>query len=96
MALNLIGFSEKADSSTLVVEGRGDLHLGLLFEKMRREGYEMSCTPPIILTKKDPETGKLLEPFEKVSIEVDNKFCSGLIEKLTNRGAIYESTIEIS
>jgi GTP-binding protein len=40
-------------SGGIIVQGRGDLHLGILIEKMRREGFEMSISPPIIIYKKD-------------------------------------------
>lgn len=43
----------KMSSGGIVVQGRGDLHLGILIEKMRREGFEMSISPPIIIYKKD-------------------------------------------
>lgn len=46
------------------VSGRGDLHLGVLIEKMRREGFEMSISPPAVLTKICEKTGKILEPYE--------------------------------
>ncbi len=50
--------------------GRGDLHLAVLIERMRREGFEMSITPPEIVTRKDEKTGATLEPIERVSIEL--------------------------
>lgn len=40
------------------MHGRGDLHLGVLIEKMRREGFEMAVTPPQVLMQEDPQTGK--------------------------------------
>jgi GTP-binding protein len=70
--------------------------LGILIEKMRREGFEMACTPPIVITKKDEKTGKTLEPIEKVTIEVNSKYSPGIIDKLTNRGAVYESANEVN
>lgn len=44
-------------TTNVVISGRGDLHLGVLIEKMRREGFEMSVTPPAVVTKEDPKTG---------------------------------------
>jgi len=44
---------KKGDNGGITVQGRGDLHLGLLIEKMRREGFEMEITPPEIIIKKD-------------------------------------------
>lgn len=50
----------------IIVSGRGDLHLGVLLEKMRREGYEMAVSPPAVLTRVCDKTGNILEPFESV------------------------------
>jgi GTP-binding protein len=58
----------KNKTNAITIRGRGDLHLGVLMEKMRREGFEMSITPPEILFKTDPKTKELLEPVEKVEI----------------------------
>lgn len=47
------------------ISGRGDLHLGILIEKMRREGFEMSVTPPKVIMKGDPKKpDTYLEPYE--------------------------------
>lgn len=70
VALKLEGCSSKSESSEMVVKGRGDLHLGILFETMRREGFEIIVTPPKILFKEDTD-GSLLEPVEKITIECD-------------------------
>jgi len=43
----------------------------VLIEKMRREGFEMSITPPKVIMQEDPKTGKQLEPYELVSIDTD-------------------------
>lgn len=69
--------------------------MGILIEKMRREGYEMTITPPIILFKEDND-GNLLEPVEKISIECDPIYVPSIIEKLGNRGAIYENSLELN
>lgn len=50
-------------STSVMVKGRGDLHIGLLLEKMRREGFEFSVTPPEIMYKTDPKTQQKLEPI---------------------------------
>ena len=47
--------------------------MGLMVEKMRREGFEMSVSPPIVIMKQDTD-GSKLEPFEKISIEVEEKY----------------------
>jgi GTP-binding protein len=51
-------------SDNVVIQGRGDLHLGVILEKMRREGYEMAISPPSVVTKKVGD--QTLEPFEDV------------------------------
>lgn len=66
------------------VSGRGELHISVLIENMRREGYEFMISKPEVLMKKD-ENGKLLEPIEKVTIDVDESFVGSIIEKLGQR-----------
>ena len=62
---------EDTDSTdSFRVSGRGELHLSVLIENMRREGYEFQVSKPEVLYKKD-ENGKLLEPIETVTIDVD-------------------------
>ncbi len=89
VALKVEGVDQKMDNADITVKGRGDLHLGILLEKMRREGFEMSVTSPIVLYREDPKTKKLLEPIEKVSIKIHPKYINSTIEILSNRGAIY-------
>ena len=62
------------------VSGRGELHLSILIEKMRREGYELQVTRPQVIMRK--EDGKLLEPFERLTVDVDEEFQGAVIEKL--------------
>ena len=50
--------------------GRGLLHLGILIENMRREGYELSISKPQVIMHKDKETGELLEPIEYLVVDV--------------------------
>lgn len=49
-------------------------HIGILLEKMRREGYEFSVTPPEIVYKVDPKTKQRLEPIERISFEIEQNF----------------------
>ena len=51
----------------MILKGRGDLHLGVLLERMRRDGFEMLVSPPAVVTR-EGKNG-LEEPFERVSIE---------------------------
>jgi GTP-binding protein len=82
---------EDTDSpDTFTVSGRGELHLGILMETMRREGYEFAVSRPRIITKKGPD-GETLEPFEEVVIDVPEAFVGVVIEKLgARRGEMLE------
>lgn len=65
------------------VSGRGELHLSVLIENMRREGYEFQVSKPEVLFKE--ENGKKMEPMEKVTIDISNEFVGAVIEKLGQR-----------
>ncbi|MBN1525957.1 MAG: translational GTPase TypA, partial [Spirochaetales bacterium] len=62
------------------VSGRGELHISILIEKMRREGYEFQVTRPEVVYKK--ENGVLLEPYEELTIDVDENYMGGIIGRL--------------
>jgi GTP-binding protein len=62
------------------VSGRGELHLSILIEKMRREGYEFQVTRPQVIIKE--EDGQLQEPYEELTIDVDERYLGPVIEKL--------------
>ena len=66
------------------VSGRGELHLSVLIENMRREGYEFAVSKAEVLYKKD-ENGKTLEPMELAYIDVPEEFSGTVIEKLSQR-----------
>ncbi len=66
------------------VSGRGELHLSILIETMRREGYEFQVSRPEVLYKTD-EDGKKIEPMELVTIDVPEEFVGAVIEKLGTR-----------
>jgi len=87
---------EKSASSgtEVVISGRGDLHLGVLIENMRREGFEMSVTPPAVVTKLDEKTGEKLEPFEDVKIDVDLDLVAPIVENLNNRKGVMLDVVE--
>ena len=71
------------------ISGRGDLHLGVLIEKMRREGFELAVTPPQVIMKQDPNNPKkFLEPFEEVTIDTDMEYLPMIIERLNARKGI--------
>ena len=76
---------EESDSTdSFKVSGRGELHLSVLIENMRREGYEFAVSKAEVLYREDEE-GKLLEPVETVYIDVPDEFTGIVIEKLGQR-----------
>ena len=66
------------------VSGRGELHLSILIENMRREGYELAVSKPEVIMRKDKK-GKTLEPMEEVIISVPDKYSGSVISKLNLR-----------
>jgi len=68
------------------VYGRGELHIAVLLENMRREGYELQVSQPQVIIKE--EDGKKLEPFEEVIIDVPEEMSGTVIEKLSKRRGI--------
>ncbi|MCL2219889.1 MAG: translational GTPase TypA [Chitinispirillia bacterium] len=71
------------------VSGRGELHLSILIERMRREGYEFQVTSPQVIMQKGAD-GKLLEPFEELTVDVDEKYAGTVIEKIGSRRGIMQ------
>ena len=76
---------EVEDGHGYEVAGRGELQLGVLIETMRREGFELSISRPRVLTREDPDTGQILEPFEDVLVDVDEEFSGAVIEAISKR-----------
>jgi len=68
------------------VYGRGELHIAILLEQMRREGYELQVSQPQVIIKE--ENGQKLEPFEEVIIDVPEEFSGVVIEKISKRKGI--------
>ena len=77
---------EESEESTdsFKVSGRGELHLSVLIENMRREGYEFAVSKAEVLYKTD-EKGKLLEPIETAYVDVPDEFTGVVIDKLSQR-----------
>ncbi|MBT6120626.1 translational GTPase TypA [bacterium] len=65
------------------VSGRGELHLSILVEQMRREGFEFQLSRPTVITKK--VDGKVLEPFEELTIDIDESVMGVVMEQLASR-----------
>lgn len=77
---------EETDSmDTFKVSGRGELHLSILIETMRRENYEFQVSRPQVILKKDEKTGQTLEPVELAIIEVPEEYVGAVMEKLCSR-----------
>ncbi len=86
-------------SDGMNVAGRGELHIAVLLENMRREGYELQVSQPHIILKE--ENGQKLEPFEEVTIDIPTEFQGAVIEKLGKRKGVlsdmkqYENTARL-
>ncbi len=76
-----------SDSDTFVVSGRGELHLTILLENMRREGYEMAVSRPKPKVRINPETGVKEEPFETLAMDVEDTHQGAVMEYLGTRRA---------
>ena len=77
---------EDTDSTDVFkVSGRGELHLGILIEQMRREGYEFQVSKPEVIYKE--ENGVIYEPFENLIVDVPEEFVGAVIEKISSRKA---------
>lgn len=76
---------EDNSDGTWTVSGRGELHLAILIERMRREGYEFQVSRPHVITH--IEEGKVMTPFEKVYIEVPEEHSGVVIQKMGQRHA---------
>lgn len=75
-----------SDGAKFKVYGRGELHLAVLIENMRREGFELAISQPEVIFKE--ENGKKTEPFEDVNISVPEEFSGVVIEKLGKRRGV--------
>ena len=73
-------------SETFKVSGRGELHLSVLIENMRREGYEIGVGRPVVITRVG-ENGALEEPFEQITIDVEEQHQGAIMEKMGERRA---------
>src|SRR5438128_5250761 len=75
---------ESGNKDAFKVSGRGLLHLGILIENMRREGYELSISKPHVIMRRN-EDGQLLEPIEYLVVDVPEKNMGGVMELVGNR-----------
>lgn len=77
------------DSESFIVSGRGELHLSILIENMRREGFELQVSKPEVIVKEID--GVKMEPYEDVQIDVPEEYVGSVIEALGNREGIMEN-----
>ena len=80
---------EPNDAESWVVSGRGELHLGILIENMRREGFEVQVSKPVVIIKEID--GVKCEPYEELQLEVNESCVGNVIEELANRGGNMEN-----
>ena len=73
------------------VSGRGELHIAILLENMRREGFEMQVSQPQVIVRE--ENGKKTEPFEEVVVDIPSQYQGAIIEKLGTRGFIMSNML---
>jgi GTP-binding protein len=67
------------------VSGRGQLHLTVLIESMRREGFELEIGPPTVIYKENPETKKMEEPWESVEVRAPEEYVGGVVDLFNQR-----------
>ena len=79
-----ISFSQNTNVDSFVISGRGELMLEILLTQMRREGFEMTVSPPKVLFQKD-ESGNKLEPIEEITVDLDEEFSSKIIDSMNRR-----------
>ena len=80
---------EPNDSESWIVSGRGELHLSILIENMRREGFELQVSKPAVIIKE--KDGIKMEPYEELQIECPDDTAGSIIEQLGLRGAVLEN-----
>ncbi len=74
------------------VSGRGELHIAILLENMRRAGYEMQVSQPQVIIRE--EEGKKLEPYEEVTIDTPTEFQGSIIERLGTRAFVLQNLVQ--
>jgi GTP-binding protein len=79
-----INFSQNNNVDAFVISGRGELMLEILLTQMRREGFEMTVSPPKVLYQKDG-SGNRMEPIEEITVDLDEEFSSKIIDSMNRR-----------
>jgi GTP-binding protein len=76
---------ETESADRYMVSGRGQLHLTVLIENMRREGFELEVGPPTVIYQQNEETGELEEPWESVEVRVPEQYVGGCVDIFNQR-----------
>ena len=79
-----ISFAENENKDAFEISGRGELMLEILLTQMRREGFEMTVSPPKVLYQNN-DSGEKLEPIEEITIDLDEEFSSKVIDSMNRR-----------
>jgi len=79
------------DQESFIVSGRGELHLSILIENMRREGFELQVSKPTVIVKEID--GVKCEPYEDLQMDIPSEYVGGVIETLGNREAVLENMV---
>ena len=79
-----ITFAENDNKDAFEISGRGELMLEILLTQMRREGFEMTVSPPKVLYQQDKD-GKKLEPLEEITMDLDEEYSSKVIDSINRR-----------
>lgn len=86
-----VGLQVEPQGDAYEVRGRGEMHIAILLENMRREGYELSVSQPKVIIKE--EDGVKLEPFEEVTIDIPSEYQGAVIERLGTRGFVMQNML---
>ncbi len=86
-----VGLKVEFSGDVMKVRGRGEMHISVLLENMRREGYELSVSQPQVIIKE--VDGVKSEPFEEVTVDIPDEFQGAVIERLSNRGFIMQDLV---
>jgi len=89
---NILLKFEKTGNGKFEVAGRGELHLSVFLENLRREGYEMQVSKPQVIQK--TVDGEIQEPYEELSIEVPTEFVNSIIGEVIKRGGMLTDQLE--
>ncbi len=79
-----ITFDENENKDAFIISGRGELMLEILLTQMRREGFEMTVSPPKVLFKNN-DNGEKMEPLEEVTMDLDEEYSSKIIDSMNRR-----------